>query len=132
MASVKLKTADAFALANAVRACAVTLGDWRIANHQRLSARQWDALDAGEIALLNAASDLYTSAIGLVLVDSTPSLAQLQSCLRGAQRASRKLQGFRRALALLSSLLQLAAAIAKGQVAGIATAAAAVGAAASR
>jgi hypothetical protein len=129
MASVKLKTADAFALANAVRACAVTLGDWRIANHRRLRAPQWDALDAGEIALLNAASDLYTSAIGLVLTESTPTLAELQTCLRGAQRASRRLQGFRRALALLSSLLQLAAAIAAGQVAGIAAAVEAVGAA---
>lgn len=91
----KLTPDDAFELGNLFRDTAISLGDWRAKNRASLSRAQWDELDDREIILLNAASSLYTSAIGLVLADSRAALARLQSSIESAKSAVKHIAGFK-------------------------------------
>ncbi len=115
----KLTPDDAFELGNLFRDAAIALGDWRIKNRASLSQNQWAELDDREIALLNAASGIYTNAIGLVLTESQTSLARLQSSVKNAKSAVRRIAIFKQVLDLASALILFAGAVTSGNVAGI-------------
>ncbi len=115
----KLTPDDAFELGNLFRDAAIALGDWRIKNRASLSQNQWAELDDRGIALLNAASGIYTNAIGLVLTESQTSLARLQSSVKNAKSAVRRIAIFKQVLDLASALILFAGAVTSGNVAGI-------------
>lgn len=115
----KLTPDDAFELGNLFRDAAIALGDWRIKNRASLSQSQWAELDDREITLLNAASGIYTNAIGLVLTESQTSLARLQSSVKNAKSAVRRIAIFKQVLDLASALILFAGAVTSGNVAGI-------------
>ena len=115
----KLTPDDAFELGNLFRDAAIALGDWRIKNRASLSQNQWAELDDREITLLNAASGIYTNAIGLVLTESQTSLARLQSSVKNAKSAVRRIAIFKQVLDLASALILFAGAVTSGNVAGI-------------
>ena len=113
----KLSSNDAFELGNQFRDAAIALGDWRIRNRASLSKAQWEELDDREIALLNTASGIFTSAIGAILTDSQTALAGLKSSVKGAKSAIKHITGFKQALDLASALVLLAGAVYSGNAA---------------
>ena len=115
----KLTPDDAFELGNLFRDAAIALGNWRIENRAHLTQSQWTELDDREIMLLNAASGIYTNAIGLVLAESQTPLARLQSSVKNAKSAMRHIAIFKQALDLASALILFAGAVTSGNVAGI-------------
>ena len=110
---------EAFELGNLLRDTAVALGEWRVAHQASLSRQEWDELDEREIKLLNSASSMYTGAIGLVLADSELALARLQSSVKRAKTAVRRITVFKQALDLASALILFSGAVTSGNVAGI-------------
>jgi hypothetical protein len=115
----KLTADETFELGNLVRDAAIALGDWRIGNRSTLSRLQWDELDDKEIALLNFASSIYTSAIGMILDENRAPLSRLKSSVKQAESTIQHIKSFKKALDLASALALLAAAIASGNVAEI-------------
>lgn len=115
----KLTPDDAFKLGNQFRDAAIALGEWRIRNRASLSPSQWDKLDDQEITLLNMASSIYTSAIGLILTDSQAALARLQSSVEDAKSAVKHIEKFKQALDLASALVLFGGAVTSGNAAGI-------------
>lgn len=122
----QLSPDDAFELGNQFRDAAIALGEWRIKNRAGLSKAQWHELDEREIMLLNTASSIYTSAIGLVLTDSQPGLAHLQCSVKSAKSAVGHIATFKQALDLASALVLFASAVYSGNAAAIPTAVLAV------
>jgi hypothetical protein len=112
-----LSSDDVFEVANLFRDAAITLGDWRIKNRASLSKAEWEELDNREITLLNTASSLYTSAIGLILADSQTALVRLQSSVKNAKSAMKHITAFKQALDLASALVLLAGAVYSGNAA---------------
>jgi hypothetical protein len=110
---------EAFELGNLFRDTAAALGEWRVKHQASLSRQEWDELDEREIKLLNSASSLYTRAIGLVLADIELPLARLQSSVKQAKTAVRRIAVFKQALDLASALILFAGAVTSGNVAGI-------------
>jgi len=115
----KLNPDDAFELGNQFRDAAIALGDWRISQRASLTKAQWDELDQQEIRLLNTASGIYTSAIGLVLLDSEVAVVHLQSSVKGARSAVQHIATLKQALDLASALILFAAAVSSGNAAAI-------------
>ncbi len=113
----KLSSDDAFELGNQFRDAAIALGDWRIKNRASLSKAQWEELDDREITLLNTASSIYTSAIGLILADTQEALAHVQLSIKSAKSAIKRITGFKQALDLASALVLLAGAVYSGNAA---------------
>jgi hypothetical protein len=113
----KLSSDDAFELGNQFRDAAIALGDWRIRNRAILSKAQWEELDDREIALLNTASGIFTTAIGAILTDSQTALAGLKSSVKSAKSAIKHITGFKQALDLASALVLLAGAVYSGNAA---------------
>jgi hypothetical protein len=113
----KLSSDDAFELGNQFRDAAIALGGWRIKNRASLSKTEWEELDDREITLLNTASSIYTSAIGLILADTQAALARLQSSVKSAKSAIKRITGFKQALDLASALVLLAGAVYSGNAA---------------
>ena len=98
-----LTAEEAFELGNLFRDTAVALGEWRVKHQASLSRHEWNELDEREIALLNSASSMYTGAVGLVLADSELALARLQSSVKHAKTAVRRIAVFKQALYLASA-----------------------------
>jgi hypothetical protein len=115
----KLTSHEAFELGNHFHEAAIALDDWRIKNRASLSQFQWDELDDRMIMVLNNASSMYTSAVGLILEDSQAALARLQSSVKSAKSAVHRIAIFKEALDLASALVFLAGAITSGNVAVI-------------
>jgi hypothetical protein len=115
----KLTQDDAFELGNQFRDAAILLGDWRISNRSSLTKSEWDELDDREIRLLNTASSVYTTAIGLVLSDSEAAVVHLQSSVKAARSAVQHITTLKEALDLASALVLFAAAVSSGNGAAI-------------
>jgi hypothetical protein len=115
----KLTPDDAFELGNQFRDAAILLGDWRIRNRSNLTKSEWDELDDREIWLLNTASSIYTSAIGLVLLDSQAAVVHLQSSVKAAKSAAQHIVTLKQALDLASALILFAAAVSSGNGAAV-------------
>lgn len=115
----KLTEDDAFELGNQLRNAAIALGDWRIRHCTTLSGAEWNQLDEQEIRLLNTASSLYTSAVGLVLADAGAPLKRLQAGVTHARSAVDRIAALKQALDLASALILLASAIYSGNAAAV-------------
>jgi hypothetical protein len=115
----KLTPDDAFELGNQFRDAAILLGDWRIRNRSSLTKPEWDELDDRELRLLNTASSIYTTAVGLVLLESQAAIAHLQSSARAAKSAVQHIATLKQALDLASALILFAAAVSSGNAAAI-------------
>jgi hypothetical protein len=115
----KLTPDDAFELGNQFRDAAILLGDWRIRNRSSLTKPEWDELDDRELRLLNAASSIYTTAVGLALLESQAAVAHLQSSARAAKSAVQHIATLKQALDLASALILFAAAVSSGNAAAI-------------
>jgi hypothetical protein len=115
----KLTPDDAFELGNQFRDAAILLGDWRIRNRSSLTKPEWDELDDRELRLLNTASSIYTTAVGLVLLESQAAVAQLQSSATAAKSAVQHIATLKQALDLASALILFAAAVSSGNAAAI-------------
>jgi hypothetical protein len=115
----KLTPDDAFELGNQFRDAAILLGDWRIRNRSSLTKPEWDELDDRELRLLNTASSIYTTAVGLVLLESQAAVAHLQSSARAAKSAVQHIATLKQALDLASALILFAAAVSSGNAAAI-------------
>jgi hypothetical protein len=113
----KLSSDDALELGNQFRDAAIALGDWRIKNRASLSKAEWEELDDREIMLLNTASSMYTSAIGLILADTQVALARVQLSIKSAKSAIKRITAFKQALDLASALVLLAGAVYSGDAA---------------
>ena len=116
---VKLNPDDAFELGNQFRDAAIALGNWRINHRASLTKVQWDELDQQEIRLLNMASSTYTSAIGLVLLDSEVAVVHLQSSVKAERSAVQHIATLKQAFDLASALILFAAAVSSGNAAAI-------------
>ncbi|WON73715.1 hypothetical protein [Nitrosospira sp. Is2] len=115
----KLTPDDAFELGNQFRDAAILLGDWRIRNRSSLTKAEWDVLDGREIRLLNMASSIYTTAVGLVLMDSQTAVVHLQFSVKAAKSAVQHIATLKQALDLASALILFAAAVSSGNAAAI-------------
>jgi hypothetical protein len=115
----KLTPDDAFELGNQFRDAAILLGDWRIRNRSSLTKSEWDELDDRELRLLNTASSIYTTAVGLVLLETQAAVAHLQSSARAAKSAVQHIATLKQALDLASALTLFAAAVSSGNAAAI-------------
>ncbi|MEO8767864.1 MAG: hypothetical protein ABI363_05940 [Nitrosospira sp.] len=115
----KFTADDVYELGNLFRDAAIALGDWRIKNRDGLSRMQWEELDEREITLLNTASSICTSAVGLILEDSQATRARLESSVKSAKSAMHRIAIFKQALDLASALVLLAGAVTSGNVAVI-------------
>jgi hypothetical protein len=115
----KLTSDDAFELGNQFRDAAILLGDWRIRNRSSLTKPEWDELDDRELRLLNTASSIYTTAVGLVLLETQAAVAHLQSSARAAKSAVQHIATLKQALDLASALILFAAAVSSGNAAAI-------------
>ena len=115
----KLTPDDAFELGNQFRDAAILLGDWRIRNRSSLTKPEWDELDDRELRLLNTASSIYTTAVGLVLLESQAAVAHLQSSARVAKSAVQHIATLKQALDLASALILFAAAVSSGNAGAI-------------
>ncbi|SET25692.1 hypothetical protein SAMN05216412_104188 [Nitrosospira multiformis] len=115
----KLSFDDAFELGNQFRDAAIALGDWRIQHRGSLSKAEWDELDSQEILLLNTASSLYTSAIGLALADGQLAMERLRMSVKEAKAAVKHITALKQALDLASALVLLAGAVYSGNAASI-------------
>ncbi len=113
----KRSSDDASELGNQFRDAAIALGDWRIKNRASMSKAEWEELDDREITLLNTASSIYTSAIGLILADTQVALARMQLSIKSAKSAIKRITGFKQALDLASALVLLAGAVYSGNAA---------------
>ena len=112
----KLTEDDAFEL---LRNAAIALGDWRIRHRTELSRAPWNLLDEQEIRLLNTASSLHASAIGLVLTAVAAPLERLQKGIACARTALDRIRALKQALDLASALIFLAGATCSSNAAAI-------------
>jgi len=120
----KLTADDAFDLASRFHDAAVSLGTYLYSDQGRkLSSGDWRKLEDAQWSLLNASSDIRTSAVGLVLDETQASLAKLQSCTDAAKLAIKKIETAKKAIRITTALVVLGAAVMSKDPGAIASAA---------
>jgi hypothetical protein len=106
-----LTSDDAFALSKSFRDLSVTIGDYRFSHWNTLSAADRTTLENEEWSLLNAASDMITKAVGLILDESQAGVARLTGAAASAQKAVKTLNDVRKVITVATASVGLAAAI---------------------
>ncbi len=108
---MKLTSDDAFALAKTFRDLSVGIGDFRFQHWDELTPAQRRTLEDEEWSLLNAASDMATKAVGLVLDETEASVKSIQGATLAAQKAVKTLKAVRKVINIATAAVGLAAAI---------------------
>lgn len=108
---MKLTSEEAFELSRRFRELSVELGNFRFSNWKELSTAQRRAMEDAEWSLLNASSDMITTAVGIVLDETEISLQALQESTNKARRAIRTLKTVRKVIKVATVAVGLAAAI---------------------
>ncbi|MCC7274313.1 MAG: hypothetical protein IT561_16725 [Alphaproteobacteria bacterium] len=108
---MKLTSAEAFELAVVFRDAAIAVGDTKIKNWDAMTPKQRKDLEDAEWSLLNAASDMVTMAVGLVLDETQFALARLTGVVGSARKALKRLDDIRKAIKVATALVGLAAAV---------------------
>jgi hypothetical protein len=108
---MKITSADAFALARVFRELSVALGDYRFTKWEELKPAQKRFIEDAEWTLLNASSDMITTAIGLVLDESEMSFDALEKAAEKARQTVRELAGVRKVIKVAAAAIGLAGAI---------------------
>lgn len=111
---MKLNSSQARELARSVHALANEVAEQRFERWSDLRAAQRRELEDLEWSLLNAASDMITRSVGLVLVETEASLEQLISANKKATKALGNIRDISSALQIIDSALRLTAAIGTG------------------
>ncbi|ABB74726.1 hypothetical protein SAMN05216403_107111 [Nitrosospira multiformis ATCC 25196] len=114
----ELSSDDAFELGNQFRDAAIALGDWR-QHRGSLNKAEWDEPDSQGILLLNTVSSLYTSAMGLVLVDGQHAMKRLRMSVKEAKAAVKHINALKQALDLASPPVFQSGAVYSGNAASI-------------
>ena len=109
---MKLTADDALQLSRDFRELAVALGDYRFGNWRKLTPKQRRDLEDREWTLLNAASDLTTEAVGLILDEAMGGLQQLRESTGEAKKAIRTLKRVAKGIKIAAAAVGLAGAIA--------------------
>ncbi len=117
---MKLTSTEAFELSRRFRGLSVALGDFRFARWDDLKPSQKRTLEDTEWSLLNASSDMITTAVGLVLDETEVSFARLQESADKAGEAIRTLAAVRGVIRLAAAAVRLSAAIVSREPAAIA------------
>jgi len=108
---MKLTSEEAFELSRRFRELSVELGNFRFSNWKELSAAQRRTMEDWEWSLLNASSDMITTAVGIVLDETEISFQALQESTNKAKRAIRTLKTVRKVIKVATVAVGLAAAI---------------------
>jgi len=108
---MKLTSEEAFELSRRFRELSVALGNVRFSRWKELSPAQRRTIEDAEWSLLNASSDMITSAVGIVLDETETSLQTLQDSTNKARRAIRTLKTVRKVIKVATAAVGLAAAI---------------------
>ncbi len=93
------------------REMSVAMGNYRFDNWDDLSEKERILFADMEWTLLNYSSDFITQAVGLILNDSTASLAAIKGATAKAKRTINKVNSVKRVLAISSSVIGLGAAL---------------------
>jgi hypothetical protein len=117
---MKLTSTEAFELSRGFRGLSVALGDFRFARWDELKPSQKRTLEDAEWSLLNASSDMITTAVGLVLDETEMGLDRLKESAARAEHAIRRLSEVRGLIKLATAAVGLSAAIVSGEPAAIA------------
>ncbi len=108
---MKLTSEEAFELSRRFRELSVALGNVRFSRWKELSPAQRRTIEDAEWSLLNASSDMITSAVGIVLDETEASFRTLQRSTDKAKRALQTLKTVRRVINVAIAAVGLAAAI---------------------
>ena len=108
---MKLSSQDEFELAKCLRDMSVSIGNYRFEKWNDLSEEQRKTLGKAEWSLLNASSDVLTSAIGLVLDETQWSFDRLKELTNSANETLKQLEVIRKAIRVATAAVSLAAAI---------------------
>jgi hypothetical protein len=108
---MKLTSEEAFELSRQFRELSVELGNFRFSKWKELSPAQRRTTEDAEWSLLNASSDMITSAVGIVLDETETSFRTLQGSTTKAKRALQTLKTVRRVINVATAAVGLAAAI---------------------
>lgn len=108
---MKLTSEEAFVLARRFRELSVALGDYRFTKWAELKPAQRRYLEDVEWTLLNASSDMITTAVGLVLDESQMNFAALDASAGNARAAVQKLEVVRKVVLIAAAAVRLAASV---------------------
>ena len=108
---MKITSEEALELSRRFRELSVELGNFRFSKWKELSPAQRRTTEDAEWSLLNASSDMITSAVGIVLDETETSLQTLQDSTNKARRAIRTLKTVRKVIKVATAAVGLAAAI---------------------
>lgn len=108
---MKLTSEEAFELSRRFRELSVELGNFRFSNWKELTQAQRRTMEDAEWSLLNASSDMITTAVGIVLDETEISLQALQESTNKAKRAIKTLKTVRKVIKVATVAVGLAAAI---------------------
>ncbi len=108
---MKLTSEEAFELSKRFRELSVELGNFRFSNWKELTPAQRRTMEDAEWSLLNASSDMITTAVGIVLDETEISLQALQESTNKAKRAIKTLKTVRKVIKVATVAVGLAAAI---------------------
>ncbi len=114
MSNITLTDIQALALAKQYREASSALRKYRIANDEKLSQPMKDRLKLVEASLRDAATDMTTAAVDIIIDDSKTSLVDLGAVTADATAVLENIKGIKRVLSVATALLGLAAAIPTG------------------
>ena len=114
MSNITLTDIQALALAKQYREASSALRKYRIANDDKLTQPMKDRLKLVEASLRDAATDMTTAAVDIIIDDSKTSLADLGAVTADATAVLENIKGIKRVLSVATALLGLAAAIPTG------------------
>ncbi len=118
----KLAAADARAVARDYHDIALSLGAYRFANWDRLSAARRSELERLQWTLLAFSSDMTTRAITLEVDDLEAGVAALRSAVKSLKRAVARAADARSLISAAARAVTLGAAIVAGNAVAIAAA----------
>ena len=108
---MKLTEDDALQLASCFREVAIQLGDRLEEIWSSLDPSERQELQNEEFTLLNAASQMRTKAIGILLAEEELSFARLQGAAKKAKTAIKKIKKASQIIELAAGVVGLASAI---------------------
>jgi hypothetical protein len=114
MSTITLSETQALALAKQYRAASVSLRKFRFANEDKLSKAKQDQLKLIEESLRDAARDMTTAAVIIIIDESQTGLAALGAVTNEAIEVLDTIKGIKMVLSVATALLGLAAAIPTG------------------
>jgi len=102
---------DAFDLSKQFRDFAITLGNYRFSNWQRLTPTERRDIEDEEWSLINSSSDMLTKAVGLALDESETSVNSIKKSVKKAKSAIKKLKKVSQIITVAAATVGLGAAI---------------------